>query len=185
MKSVLGRYRTIFWVGAAMQVFIVAIVLLRFLVPTNSLLLWLFDFIIHRIEVLSGVIICLVVIPTVMRVKEIRQQQALARVNIWAEEALIKLTGTSLKGSAAGKMADWEQRLKSLIAESENVLADTRTARNGLKPKVDKVLVNLLKLEESFQSRSGPDALKALLQNTIKAFQDLKTFTSGPHDRSH
>jgi hypothetical protein len=165
-------------------VFIVYAVLLRFLAPTNSLAARVFDFVIHWIVILSVVTICLVVIPTVKAIKEIRRKQALVRVHIWAVEAVIKLSGASNEGTAARKLADWEQRLKSIIVESENVLADTRTVRDGLKPRVDKVLANLLKLEDSFKNRSEPDVLRALLQNTIKAFQELKIFTSGSPDRS-
>ena len=201
MKALLGKYWGLYILGITVQCIVILAVMVRFLAPTNNLAKWLLDsiydntatpvgpnvfsFIIDWAEALSVVAVYIIFIPIFIAIMKARRQQALARVNIWAMDAIRKLTSPSNEESVTKKLDDWQQRLHSIIEGSDSVLADTRAIGDRLMPKVEKAVENLLKLENGLNNHTEPDELKSLLQTAVIAVKEISTSTYQSLYRSH
>lgn len=193
MRSVIGKFWALYLVGVIVQLAVVVVVLLRFFAPTNSMARYalnaifdrtailggpvVFNFIIEWAEVLSITAVYIIVIPTLISVMENHRQQTLARVYIWAMDAILELTKSNNEESIVKQLDDWEKRLHNIIVKSNNALSNTRAIGNGLKPKIEKAVANLLKLENCFNNHTKPTDIKALLQTTVIALKEISTST--------
>ena len=145
----------------------------------------IFNFIIDWAVVLSATTVCVVVIPALMTIMESRRRLALNRMHKWAMDAFLKLARASMEESREKKLADWDQRLRSIIAENDSALADARAIRNGLKPKVKKAVDNLLKLEECIKNHTETDDLNNLLQSTVLTLKEISNITYNSLYQAH
>ena len=144
-----------------------------------------FNLIIDWATAISATTVGLVVILVFLTVMESRRKNALARMHNWATDAVEKLTGSDTEESVGKKLVDWDQQLRSIIAENDNVLADARAVRNGLKPKVEKAVDNLLKLEECIHNHAETHDLANLLRATVITMQEISSITYNYLNQSH
>jgi hypothetical protein len=200
-RSLLGKYWFLYISGFTVQMVIAVAVLVPFFASTNYLAKWffnfvnhwaatlggpvIFNFIIDWAAVLSAVTVCMVVIPAFIAIMESRRKCALTRMHKWAMNAFLKLTTASTEESIEKKLADWDQRLRSIIAENDSALADARAISNGLKPKVKKAVDNLLKLEECINNHTETDDLSNLLQATVLTLKEISNITYHSLNQSH
>lgn len=106
-----------------------------------------------------------------------RRDQALVRVRNWATDAVMKLTRPSKEKSVLGKMADWEERLQTIGAESVIALANARLIGKSFETNVTKAVKSLSQFESSFNDHTEAADLKVLLKTTVTAFTEVANFT--------
>jgi hypothetical protein len=189
MRAFLGKYWPIYILGIGIQIIVIFTVLLRFLASNYSfasrILGFIFDktdvlggpaifsFILDWAEVISITAVYIFTVPILFSIFENRRKQALTRIHLWAMDAIQKLTEASQEDSIFKQMNDWEERLHSIIEKSDDALADTKTIGNGLKPKVEKAVANLLKLEASFNYYPDMNRIRTLLLSTVITFREI------------
>lgn len=201
LRSVLGRWWALYIVGITIQTVVIIAVLVRFLAPTSSIAKWIlnfiydsgtglggpavFSFIIDWAEALSIAAVYIIFIPVFIRIIETHHKRTLNGIHNWLTDAIIKLTTASEEESVADKLADWKRRLRSIMTGSSSALARADALGNGLKPKMEKAIENLLKLEACINDHAEPAEVNNLLQTTVTAFKDISNLTYnslyGPH----
>jgi len=132
-----------------------------------------FNFIIDWAETLSIAAAILVVIAALMEVREIRRKRALIRIQNWAKDAIIKLTGASRKRSVAKKLADWKQQMVIIRIESDSALTDARAFGGCLESKVNKAIASLLEFEDYLNGPTERTDAKTALKTTVSAFTEV------------
>jgi hypothetical protein len=74
-------------------------------------------------------------------------------------------------------MADWEERLQTIGAESVIALANARLIGKSFETNVTKAVKSLSQFESSFNDHTEAADLKVLLKTTVKAFTEVANFT--------
>ena len=193
IRTALGKYWYFYVVGIILQFIVIITILIRFFAPTNnftkSLLNYIyegwsasfstviFNFIINWADALCFAALYIIFVPTVIMIIKNHRRQALVRLHMWATDAVDKLTNGGHEGLNLKKENNWEKQLHNIIANSDSALADTKAIGNGLKPKVERVVKNLSKLEHYLNNPADPSDLKSLVLTTVMTFEDISTIT--------
>jgi len=201
IRSALGKFWYFYLAGIIIQCIVILAILVRFFAPTNSfaksLLGYIYDgwgapfstatfnFIINWADILCIAALYIVFIPTVIMIIKNHRRQALVRLHMWATDAVDKLTNGGYEGLTIKKNDNWENQLHNIIVNSDNALADTKAIGNGLKPKVEKVVKNLSKLEHCLNNPTDASDLKTLVLTTVMTFEDISTITYESLYHSH
>jgi hypothetical protein len=201
MRAVLGKYWPLYVLGISAQLAVILAILLRMCASNNSLASRLLDFIYNKTDVIGGpaifgflvdwaevisiAAVYIIAVPILLTILQNRRKQALTRIHLWAMDALQKLMEASKEDSIFKQMNDWEERLHSIIEKSDDALADTKIIGNGIKPKVEKAVDNLLKLEDSFHYYPDVHRIRTLLLRTLITFREISTTAFDALNYSH
>jgi len=194
IKFVLGKYWWVVITGVAIQFIVIVTVLVRLFASTSDTAKWILDiiynnsifpfgstffsFVLEWAEVLSIVVVYIICVPIVILFMESRKRKALVNVNLWAREAIMKLTYPSRAESVVNQLNDWKQRLNSIIENSDNVKDNIKFIGNGLSPKVNKAVENVMELKDCINDYSEPSEIRELLHNTVTIFIDISNSTN-------
>jgi len=151
-----GKY---WWLVPVAIVIILALaVVVQYTKDTNDIAEWIFNFLKEWAVILSASIAVVLVIATLMAVRENRRTQALDRIRVWAENVLQILVGP-------GKGTEKDKKFQALWVGSYSISADARFIGGNLKVRTGEAITKLNKFHKLMEDKDSSAINKEFLES--------------------